>query len=440
MMHIKKNIEKRKRHLINPFVLLSLLVVVLLALQRGDPYLTPFEILIGGILTIICILGIMKFFTINASLPRPLFYLLTFAFWAVLNVVLAIAWGVELEWWLRRFFPVFFFPMMALISFIEFRTLRTICTIYMSLMLIGAIVILINLLELRFVNIGEIIDLQLLRQYGGGYFGAFSLSLALPLLFMRRHYSSFWKILIWLVVIISILGLILSFTRTFWISTIISLFFMAYLIAKVKQQNYVRLLGRIAVVGAISMIVFMLLAPITVRSFVISRVTGIPAAFLGLSFQDRVYEAKGIFHTMLENPLTFATGSGLGAKFTFYSVNPFSWGGIGWMSIDFSHNYYLYLLFTTGIIGLSLFLAVWIKLFSSIKNSFIRTRNIIEFDKFLLIGIATVIVNLLVASLTASPLISIKWAVYFGLLVGLALNLIRLPYKRQEHAIKKKLF
>ena len=426
------NIQREGQRLVSPLILLVLLATAFSLLHEGSPELTSFEILTGGILSIIYIWGAIKFLILGIKPPKALFYLLIFGLWAVLNVGLAVANGVELEWWFRRFFAAFSLPMIALVSFVEFRTFQRIRAMYVVLMLMGVIIVLVSLSELRFITINAITNLQYLRRYGGGYFSTFSLCLALPLLFHRPRFSSLQRLGLWLVVVISSLGLILSFTRTYWISTGVSLLFMVYLLGKDRRWHCTRLLWRIAIIGGLGMAVLTMLVPPYIRSFVVSRVTGIPAAFSGLSFQDRVYEAKGLFHTMLENPLTFGTGNGFGAKFTFYSVNPFSWGGVGWMSIDYSHNYYLYLLFTTGIIGLSLFLATWVKLFSSIRNFLIQTKNTAESGKFFLIGIATTVLNLLIASLTGPPLVSFTWALYFGLLVGLALNLRHLPEKASQ--------
>ena len=426
------NIQREGQRLVSPLILLVLLATAFSLLHEESPELTSFEILTGGILSIIYIWGAIKFLILGIKPPKALFYLLIFGLWAVLNVGLAVANGVELEWWFRRFFAAFSLPMIALVSFVEFRTFQRIRAMYVVLMLMGVIIVLVSLSELRFITINAITNLQYLRRYGGGYFSTFSLCLALPLLFHRPRFSSLQRLGLWLVVVISSLGLILSFTRTYWISTGVSLLFMVYLLGKDRRWHCTRLLWRIAIIGGLGMAVLTMLVPPYIRSFVVSRVTGIPAAFSGLSFQDRVYEAKGLFHTMLENPLTFGTGNGFGAKFTFYSVNPFSWGGVGWMSIDYSHNYYLYLLFTTGIIGLSLFLATWVKLFSSIRNFLIQTKNTAESGKFFLIGIATTVLNLLIASLTGPPLVSFTWALYFGLLVGLALNLRHLPEKASQ--------
>jgi len=434
---IEMKFQSRRQSLTSPLILLILLALFLSLLQKQSSGISSLEILVGGVLVLIYILGMTKFFATDVKLPRPLFYLLGFGLWATFSVVLAMGNGVTLEWWFRLFFPALSLSMIALVSFIEINSWRRIRAMYLSLMIAGVIMVLISLSGMHSININAIANLQLMRRYGGGYFSAFSLCLALPLLFQYRRSASLQRLWIWLAVAISTLGLAISFTRTYWISTAVSLLFMLYLLRKARRQSYSRLLWRMLIIGGLGIAVFIAVAPSKISSYVLSRLETATTVSSSFSFQERVYETKGLLHTMLGNPLSFGIGNGFGAKFTYYSVSPSTMGGVGWRSKSYSHNWYVYLLFTTGLVGLSLILAAWANLLLSIKKSLVQSGNIAESSKYLLVGIATATINLLIASLMAPPLMSFKWAIYFGVLVGLALNLMRLPQKVSRFSDQK---
>jgi len=198
---IKVDSQKEKVHLFSLLSLLILLALFLSLIQKSSAELSEFEILIGALLITSYSLGIVKLFALRRNLPKVLFYLLVFAFWTIISVGLALVNGVELEWSLRRFFPVFSLSMVSLASFLEFRNFRRIKLIYTILTSIGVVIVLTSLSELHSVDVSTFANLQYLRHYGGGYFSAFSLCLALPFLFCP-HFSRRLRFCIWIIVII----------------------------------------------------------------------------------------------------------------------------------------------------------------------------------------------------------------------------------------------
>jgi len=172
--------------------------------------------------------------------------------------------------------------------------------------------------------------------------------------------------------------------------------------------------------------------PPTIRGFVYSRATSIPKATNDLSLMDRFSELKGLWNSATQNPISIIVGNGLGAKFTFYSPNPWSWGGRGWIENDYSHNYYAYIFWSTGLIGLSLFLLFWGSILRQASRILRSSSNVPTGLSYYLIGICTAVVNLLIASLTGPPLMGFKWAVYFGVLIGLALSITRMQLNRPQ--------
>lgn len=416
------------------FVLVSL---ILATLQEGSPEISAFEFLTASVLAIVFFWGTIRFLILRGSIPRPLFYLLGFLAWSAINVVIALSNGVEPLWWFRRFFPVLTLPLTALASMTAFRSQRQMRVAFVTLILIGLIVVLQALSQIRSVDLATIANLQDLRRYGGGYYSAFGLCLTIPFLFRRPRLKRPTWLLVTCALAIFFVVLVLSFTRTHWISTTVALLFMVYLLAQIRRVALPVLLAWVAVPTVLILAFLLWGTSTTISGFVLSRVASIPRAFHDLSFVDRIMELQGLWNSATQNPVSILAGNGLGARFTFYSPNPWSWGGTGWIENDYSHNYYAYLLWSTGFVGLSLFLLFWGSLLRQTVKVLSRSFNIHASLPYYLTAICTAVVNLLIASLTGPPLMSFKWAVYFGVLIGIALNLTKLLQTTTKSSSRK---
>lgn len=408
-------------------IILIFISLILATLQEGSSEVTPFEFLTAGILAIVFFCGMIQFLFSYNSIAMPLFYLVVFLIWAGVNVIIALTNNVGLLWWFRRFFPVLTLSLTALTSMVAFRSQKEIKVAFITLIFIGLMVVLQALVQIRSLDQMTLTNLQDLRKYGGGYFSAFGLCLTVPFLFCRPQLRQPIWFLVACVVSIFSVGLVLSFTRTYWISTAVAFLFMIYPLARVKRVKFFVLLARVILFIILIFVLFLWIAPPTISEFFVSRIVSIPQAGNDLSFLDRVTELQGLWDSAIKNPITLLAGNGLGAKFTFYSVNPFSWGGTGWIENDYSHNYYAYLFWSIGIIGLFLFLLFWGSLFRRATKALCYSSNSITlYTPYYLIGICTAMTNLLVASLAGPPLTDFKWAIYFGVLIGIALNLMKL--------------
>jgi hypothetical protein len=427
MAELKQKLIKNKEQ--NTVSLLFIVGVFTLLLSLGEKEghsITVYEQIYGSLVIVVFALSLIKFLiNKNVEIPRTMLYWILFGCLAIVNVILAIFNGVTVIWWFRRFFPVFVLLTFALFSFVELKSIRRIFAMYIILVIAGLFKVIVSLIGLTSINLSTISSFQKIRGFSGGYYTIFTLSLIFPFLFIR-NVRCLWKTLIYLSFTIALVGLFLSFTRTYWISSVIGLLFAFYLLSRIRERKN---LFNVTFQCIFIAIIIILVGIIIYRPLVIDLFAraNLSSGLHSLSFQDRLSEIKGIIHTISNNPLTILSGNGFGAKFTFYSVNPFSWGQFGWMSNDYSHNYYMYLLFDTGILGLSLFLAGWISLIIRIRKVLIIYRNTSKWiGKYLLIGIVTAIVSLLVASLTSSPLAHFIWANYFGILIGSAINLVSL--------------
>jgi len=407
--------------------------LILSTLQEGSPEVTSFELLTAGVLGVTFFWGTIEFLSSRRGIPRPLFHLLGFLVWAGVNVAIALGNDVKLLWWFRRFFPVLTLPLTALASTVAFRSQRQIRVSYITLVIIGIMFVVHALVQIRSVDLAVISNLQTLRKYGGGYYSGLGLCLTAPFLFRRpRLKRSIWLLVAGVSLVFS-LGLLISFTRTYWISTTAALLVMVYLVAHVHRITVPAFLIRIIIPAMLILAILLSIMPPTIRGFVYSRAISIPQATNDLSLMDRLSELKGLWNSATQNPISILVGNGLGAKFTFYSPNPWSWGGRGWIENDYSHNYYAYIFWSTGLIGLSLFLLFWGSILRQASKILKPSSDVPPGLSYYLIGVSTAVLNLLIASLTAPPLMSFKWAVYFGVLVGLALRIIRIQLNQSPN-------
>jgi len=405
---------------------LILVVLVLLIFHQSSQEISFYEMVLSFVALIVVIISVLSLLVSKKPLPKPLIYLLAFTIWVVLDIFIAWASGVDLLWSLRRFFPIFTFAGLALAAFTSFRSNKEILIAYWEMVFISIIIILRSMSGLNYINLGLIDNAQLLRQYSGEYFASFSFCLVLPFFFYKMK-SKFLKVAIFIAVFLSGFGLVFSLTRTYWISTTLSVLFMIYLIKR-KQRNFAfGVFFRLATFGVLIIVIIILIANeinVPIVTYALSRINSINT---DLSFLDRLMELKGIWESILKNPITILIGNGLGAKFTFYSVNPFSWGTLGWMQNDYSHNYYAYLLWSTGLIGLVLFLMAFGSFLRQSIQCLVCSKEMSWSDVYL-IGVSAVVVNLLIASLAGPPLFDIKWSIYFGVLVGLGLALMKVSH------------
>ena len=406
--------------------ILIFIALVLATLDKGSPQITSIELLLAGVLFFVFLLSIIQFLNTNQSIPKPLIYLFGFLLLAAIDVVISLSNGVSFLWWTRRYFPILILPMTILSSIIAFRSKKQIQTSYIILVIISLSVVIYSLFQLRTVNLSTIISLQSLRKYGGGYNASLGVCLAIPFLFRRKQLKHLTWLLSMLVFIIFFTGLVLTFTRTYWISTTVALLLMLFLLIKIHwvKISFVYLVYFIMLTALVLSALIWIMPP-TIKNFLTERAVSIFHANTNLSLLDRISELRGIWSNAIKNPISIIVGNGLGSKFTFYSMNPWSWGAVGWMKNDYSHNYYAYLFWSTGLVGLYLFVIFWLSLLRKLSRALYYASTQHSEDTYYFIGIYTTIVNLLITLLTAPPLMTFKWAIYFGILVGLALNLIR---------------
>ncbi len=136
-----------------------------------------------------------------------------------------------------------------------------------------------------------------------------------------------------------------------------------------------------------------------------------------LSLLDRLAEWKTLWSLSWKRPFF---GHGIGSGFTFYSVNPWSWveeGGVGRITIKYSHNLYLYLLYTLGLVGLFLFLLMIFQILKKARQIWKKTRA--PFVKAYCAAIFSILVGFLFMAITCPIFMGKSNSVLIGLLIGI---------------------
>ena len=187
-------------------------------------------------------------------------------------------------------------------------------------------------------------------------FGAVSVLVYLMSLYFIRLYGGKWYY--YSSLILGILGVFLSLTRSSIISLLISSMIFAVL-SQVKI-NIVRMISR-----ALGLL-FSLLLIVAIGLFFIPQISYVLRSFLTIStdlhFLQRIDNYEKMFQLILRNPiLGYGTGSGGSALHLPATV-----------SVD-PHNLVLYIFIELGISGLFVFLAIY---YSLLKDALIKLRQL----------------------------------------------------------------
>lgn len=195
---------------------------------------------------------------------------------------------------------------------------------------------------------------------------------------------------------ISIVALILTFTRSYWLGYIISigiLFF--YLPRKNKKQLLITLLIVIVLVIVASLL-FLPSTYVLIMQSVLDRLLTIKATTTtDLSFLNRVEEWKSVMKWIIINPIV---GYGYGAVFSFHDILIHTQN-----NTSYSHNLYLYLLHKSGVVGL----IIMIMFYFSVLKSGLNKLKLLQWgtEKSLVLSILILLFVFLIISNSSPQLI-----------------------------------
>lgn len=173
------------------------------------------------------------------------------------------------------------------------------------------------------------------------------------------------RILVFGLLLFSVLALFVSFTRGFWLGTLLGLGVLFILFEKEPRWRLVRIGLVVSLLSA--GLVYAMGGEIgtSVLQSLLRRFTSSEGAFTDISFMNRIVESRAALAMFEKNPLV---GNGFGATFHYFSLltkTTFeSW---------YIHNGYLFLLFKVGILGTVLFLGF---VYNLLKQGLIVSRKL----------------------------------------------------------------
>ena len=431
--------NKRLRVLRSPGAY-ALVVATLFAvfLHTRTENLTAIELLIGGMIGLAVGASLLRSLVVRASIPRPVGYLLLYGLVVCLNVAVAMGFNVPFGVWLRKAslagaLPFFTFAAVATTS--RARAIRSYYLLAVICGLVGAYLI-VNI-PMGFHRSTAVVQALRTTHFDVPYLayaGSLLTCMAFPVLVLRRRRSTGSLVstaLSVFAVLLGVLSLVLSFSRTLWAATGVAVIAMAALVHKSASS---RLRRRLVAALLVVLLLCGLLLLTPLADVVQRRITT-----LGFSMAQRVQEARGILSTMAERPITLLVGTGFGSEFQMYSVSPYASAGTGEILRTYSHNYLLYLLWTTGLIGLGAMLTFALSFWRLLLRGIRLSRDDPSFDVVhpVLIGISGAFVSVAIASLTIPPFGILPWAILISMLIGIGSTLAtRVVRERSANSVE----
>jgi len=292
----------------------------------------------------------------NLSFMFPifaLFYSLFISFFTSLNN------NVNLLDWLRRVFP-FSILILSFVIYFEIKDNNKNFKILLYSILLLTIFNSFKIFYLWLININKLNQVYLYTDIRASWYGRNGISLItssflifyLLLVNKNKNYDKFYQILF----LLSIISIIITFTRTYWFSIPLSYFFIILFIEKKYHNKIKKLFFKQFIYLSLILLILLIISPSLINKFIywiLNRIKAIEPSQINLSTLNRIDEIRFLIPYILKKPIF---GYGLGSSYFMYSVNPFSDRGIGWVLTSYSHNFYLYHLYSTGFLGL----LIWI--------------------------------------------------------------------------------
>ena len=335
----------------------------------------------------------------------------------IVSIIPATINGVEIPFYFRRAFPFF-----LLLSFIPTFNVLEAKKESLIILLIGIILLCSydasKVLFSIYRNINQIylvINLEDIRIAGNGLLQVsfpiilISLLLVLDSKTIRRVVKVF--------LFLSLVSLIFSFTRSYWFGFFVALFFLIIVLKKEDKAKLIRILFSqfiLFVVAFSLLLIFKFDFASKILLWLKDRILSVTQLSLLLTFAGRVDELKTLLEYIPKSPIY---GFGLGATYNFYNISPFAWGGVGYKDLFYSHNFYAYHLFATGILGL---LGFCFFILSSIRVGILTYRTE-KTNRITLISVflSSIIFGTLFTSLTSPQFVDATSDIVIGLYIGI---------------------
>jgi len=251
---------------------------------------------------------------------------------------------------------------------------------------------------------------QALREAGNEIYFIYLIVILLYLLMVAKN--KLYQVLLHCLLLFSITMVLLSFTRSYWVGIFFALVYLPFVLQKGDRREFISILLTQVFFGAILSGIVYAINPylqIKIGMWLKQSFLSIFSFKQNFSVMNRVEELKALIPLILRKPLL---GYGLGATYVMYWVFPAK----GYVSLFYSHNFYAYHAYATGLIGLISFLfLIWRSLIISIRSySAYQTSN-----GKLVIFLSALIFGLLFTSLTSPQFVDKASDLYVGIILGI---------------------
>jgi len=352
---------------------------------------------------------------------------LFFLLWGAISLLVSFREGEKLIWWLRKYVDFVGYFLVFWVVWCISEKKGSWIKVLVSLFFFVGVVKGIQQLIWYYSNFQEAItgnDFQLLRRGAYAEFFGFPGSI-LAMCFYLNSKMKREKIFYGILVLFFLLLLGLSFTRSVWLGFGISLLVLLIGFKGLRAGVAKVLASFLLFLGAIlgGIIFFQQGSVIYLFHWINVRLFSFFKLQFDVSILDRFAEWKSLWALSWQRPFL---GHGIGHGFTFYSVNPWSWveeGGIGRVTIRYSHNLYLYLFYTLGMVGLFLFLFIIFGVLKTTRKIWNKTED--SFVKAYCAALFSICVGFLVTAVTCPIFMGKTNSVLIGLLMGIVAVLNR---------------
>jgi hypothetical protein len=430
-------VQRDDRPLASPVLLCLVLLAIGLATgQERTGKISPYDLAAATVIIIILIWALLYIMR-NGRLPRPLFFLLMYASIALINVPISLAQGAKALQTIHRLFMVLTLSGIAFGTFFATNGQRQrIQVTYFALMLVCTVIGLYYLHSVHNVVRASINAIRgaegenLWSGTGISLSGGLLFALSMPLL-LANGIKPLLRIASVLTLSLASLCIALSFSRTFY--GIVPLVGLAVIVigrraGVIPAGPYLyRNLAMLALT-LLCVVVLSILALPRLAQHLAQLKSGFEQRlkFHDRSAAQRSAEAKAIVKWLTDRPTTWVTGWGLGNQYEMISVDASAVGGIGRVKRDFSHDWWLYLVLTTGVTGLVTVMTFVFSLWRLVMFTLRTPPWGVEAGGILpalSLGMAAMLLEIIGMSFTYQPFGVLLWNVVMGVLAALICSL-----------------
>jgi O-antigen ligase len=391
--------------------------------------LLPFVSTSAGVVTAEVIFGLIFLFLLYNSiltslLRESLFFnslifvsSLFFISTIIISLIPAVNNGVVISFYFRRAFPFFlllaFIPVFNVLE-IKKESLIILLSAIILVCAYDSFKILFSIYR-NFNQIYLIVNLEEIRTPGNGILQV-SLPIVLISLLLTLK-SKTARIVLKIALFLSLLSLIFSFTRSYWFGFFVALFFLMVALRKEDKVSLIKVLSFQAILFASAFLLLLIFksdSAIKILIWIKERLYSTTQLSFLPTFIGRLDEISTLLKYIPKSPIY---GFGLGATYNFYNISPFAWEGVGYKDLFYSHNFYAYHLFATGILGLFAFFFFIVSVIKTGVSTYIKNQS----NKLNLISIflSSIIFGTLFTSLTSPQFVDITSDFVIGLYIGI---------------------